>query len=189
VEPGPEAEALLDAIEARLLSLPDPQGRGRLVDAVFRGPQLYAGARAVDAPDLVVVSNSYRYMTRSGCEFGPAGVLVGPPAVRHSGNHRMDGILLAAGPGVRDGVDPGPQRLLDVAPTALALLGIEVPRGLDGRPMEALLSCGLGWTDELPERPMGPPGLGAGASAEPGAPTPDALERQLRALGYVAGPP
>jgi predicted AlkP superfamily phosphohydrolase/phosphomutase len=176
VEPGPEAEELLERIAERLRALRLPGERTPLIDAVFRGADLYEGPRAEQAPDLVVVPHDYRTMTRAGREIGPPGVLVAEPAIRHTGNHRMDGVLVAGGPGVARRPDPGLQRLIDVTPTALALLGIEVPRGLDGRPMEAVLSCDTGWTDELPWRePVGSTGVDR-----------DAVERQLKGLGYLA---
>jgi predicted AlkP superfamily phosphohydrolase/phosphomutase len=176
VEPGPEAEQLLRTITARLLAVQEPGGRRPLIQAVFRGTDLYRGGRCEVAPDLVVVPRDYRYMTRAGREIGRPGQLVAEPAVRHTGNHRMDGVLVAAGPGIGQGGRLGGQRLLDLTPTALALLGIEVPRGLDGRPMTALLGCDVGWTDELPWR-------------EPGGPEPtdvEAIEAQLEGLGYLA---
>lgn len=177
VEPGPEAEALLESMTEALGVLRTPNGEP-LVDAVLRGAELYWGERASEAPDLVVVPRDYRWMTRSGCEIGPRGQLFGEPAVRHTGNHRMDGVFAAAGPGITVGARPERLRLIDLTPTALALLGIEVPRGLDGRPMESVLDCGVGWTDELPWRE--PRADGGGAD-------PAVLEERLRALGYLAG--
>lgn len=174
VEPGPEADALLEQITERMLSL--KHGREPLIDAVFRGDELYAGPHAERGPDLVVVPHEYRWMTRSGREIGPPGVITAETAVRHTGNHRMDGVLVAGGPGIAMGAEPGTTRLLDLTPTCLALLGIEVPRRLDGRPMSEVLSCDVGWTDELPWRD--PP-------AEGGSPA-SALEDQLRGLGYLA---
>lgn len=176
VEPGPEAEALLDRITDGLLRLRAPGGREALIQAVFRGPELYRGDRCEAAPDLVVVPRDYRFMTRAGREIGPPGQLVAEPAVRHTGNHRMDGVLVAGGPGIGQVGRTDLKRLIDLTPTALALLGIEVPRGLDGRPMRRLLSCDVGWTDELPWRE--PAGAGPGDL--------DLISRQLEGLGYVA---
>lgn len=176
VEPGPEAEGLLDAITERLHQLKTPDGREPLVDAVFRGSDLYAGPEAEAAPDLVVVPRGYRWMTRAGREIGPRGVVTAEAAVRHSGNHRMDGVLVAGGPGIRQGAAPGTARLLDLTPTCLALLGVEIPRGLDGRPTSDVLSCDIGWTDELPWRDP------STQDAEPA----DAVREQLEALGYLA---
>ncbi len=175
VEPGPEADALLAQITDRLLALLEPDGRTPLIQAVFRGADLFHGPHAAEAPDLVVVPRDYRWMTRSGREIGPRGQITGEPAVRHTGNHRMNGVLVGGGPGVQQGAAPDLLRLLDLTPTALALLGIEVPRSLDGRPMTDLLSCDVGWTDDVPSQP------GAVEPADK-----DALEARLRGLGYLA---
>lgn len=175
VEPGPEAEGLLSALSDRLLELREPDGRAPLIQAVFRGADLHHGPHAAEAPDLVVVPRDYRWMTRSGREIGPRGVITAEPAVRHSGNHRMNGVLVGGGPGVRQGASPELLRLLDLCPTALALLGIEVPRSLDGEPMIDLLSCDVGWTGHSPEQP---------GWAEPAGR--EGLEAQLRGLGYLA---
>ena len=187
VEPGPEAEALLAAITQGLLALRDPRdGRTQLIDSVLRGDQLFWGAQAEQAPDLIVVPHEYRWMTRAGCEIGPPGVLVAPPAVDHTGNHRMNGIGVAGGPGIGAHEGLPIQRLLDLCPTSLALLGMEVPRGLDGRPMEALLSCEVAWTDDLPWRePWAADSDGADRTAASGS-DPRGLEEQLRGLGYLS---
>ena len=176
VEPGPEADAVLAAITERLLELRTPDGREPLFDAVFRGGELYEGPLLEDAPDLIVAPREYRWMTRSGREIGPRGQLFGPAAIGHTGNHRMNGVLVAGGPGVQPHAALPLQRLIDVTPTALALLGIEVPRALDGKPMTDLLGCDVGWTDELPWREP------TGADPE----DPDALAAQLEGLGYLA---
>ncbi len=178
VEPGPEAEAVLQQITERLLALREPGGRGKpLIAAVFRGADLYWGPLAGHAPDLVVVPRDYRWMTRSGREIGPPGVITSEPAVRHTGNHRMNGVLVAGGPGIERGVKPSLLRILDLCPTALALLGVEVPRSLDGVPMTDILSCDHGWTDELPPRPAHP-------LLDPEEDE-SSLEERLRQIGYI----
>lgn len=175
VEPGPGADALLEQISDACLNLTEPDGRTPLIQSVLRGADLFHGPHAAEAPDLVVVPREYRWMTRSGREIGPPGVITGEPAVRHTGNHRMNGVLVGGGPGIAQGADPELLRLLDLTPTALALLGIEVPRSLDGVPMADLMSCDVGWTDDAPTQP---------GISEPG--DKDALEAQLRGLGYLA---
>ena len=47
-------------------------------------------------------------------------------------NHAQDGLLIMAGPGIEPGPADG-MHLLDVAPTVLELLGIEVPGSMRGR--------------------------------------------------------
>jgi len=178
VEPGPEAEEILEEITARLLELVEPVGeRQPLISAVFRGADLYWGPMLGQAPDLVVVPRDYRWMTRSGREIGPPGVITAKPAVQHTGNHRMNGVLVAGGPGIREARHPELVRILDLCPTALALLGIEVPRSLDGVPMEELLSCDIAWTGERPVRPGIPE-----TALEKESPS---LEDRLRQIGYL----
>lgn len=179
VEPGPEADGILARIEARLREQKTPDGRKPLFDAVFRGEDLYEGPHS--PPDLVVVPREYRWMTRSGRELGQPGQIFGPAAVGHTGNHRMNGVLVAGGSGIPPQEELGLQRLIDVTPTALALLGIEVPRRLDGKPMEELLGCDVGWSDVLPWRePAGSEESGGAAEVDP-----ERLKAQLEGLGYL----
>ena len=65
--------------------------------------------------------------------------LVSPaPTIRRNGQHRDNGILFAVGPGVRPG-QPVEGRLEDIAPTVLHLLGLPVPRDMDGRVLTEML--------------------------------------------------
>jgi len=187
VEPGPDAERLLNRITERLLDLTEPGSKTPLIDAVFRGADLYDGGSAEPttsaengAPDLVVVPRDYRWMTRSGREIGAPGCVTCDPAIRHTGNHRMNGVLVAGGPGIKVGAPDELRRLIDVTPTALALLGIEVPRSLDGKPMSSLMSCENGWTDDVPQWEPLP------EASPDGSPTSDELTEQLKGLGYIA---
>ena len=61
------------------------------------------------------------------------------PAFGPTGDHRLEGILIAAGPSVRPGAEPIEASLLDVAPTVLHLLGVPVPEDIDGRILTELL--------------------------------------------------
>jgi predicted AlkP superfamily phosphohydrolase/phosphomutase len=100
-----------------------------------------------------------------------------------SGTHRDDGILIAAGPGVRAGVELQPAGLLDVAPTLLALLGVPVPEDFEGRAIRAMLvhpePAGprvASYETLIPRTAPPPPGA---------APIDEAARAKLRALGYV----
>lgn len=54
----------------------------------------------------------------------------------------MDGILIAAGPGVRRGIRLPTARAVDVYPTLCRLLGIRPARGIDGHALDAILEEG-----------------------------------------------
>lgn len=138
VEPGREAEQLKQEISRRLGELIDPDTGEQVVDAVYRREQLYSGLQVELAPDLLVVMRDYAYMTRDGFDF-VSERLMGPPmehqrsALPHSGNHRLEGIVLLAGEGVRPGAAIGQAEIVDVAPTVLQLAGLPLPADVDGQ--------------------------------------------------------
>jgi predicted AlkP superfamily phosphohydrolase/phosphomutase len=138
VEPGLEAEALRQEIMAGLLQLADLETGESIVDAVYRKEDLYSGLYLDQAPDLLIVMKEYAYMTRDSFDFNNH-QLIGPPMkynkhiLAHSGNHRLEGIVLIAGEGVKAGAEICNATITDIAPTVLYLAGSPVPKGLDGR--------------------------------------------------------
>jgi arylsulfatase A-like enzyme len=52
------------------------------------------------------------------------------------GGHHPHGIVVANGPNIAPGSVRG--GLADVAPTVLAILGVPIPEGLDGKPLDLL---------------------------------------------------
>ena len=100
-----------------------------------------------------------------------------------SGNHAPEGVLIAAGPDIRQGGAAPGATLLDLFPTILYLADLPVPRGLEGRRLDGLLDRAL-----LARRPLTltqPYGSRRAPSDGPGVPlAPDEVER-LRASGYL----
>ena len=96
-----------------------------------------------------------------------------------AGSHRRDGVLVLSGPGVVARAPLGAPAVADVGPTLLALAGLPVPEGLDGRVLsEALLSAPA----YVPGSELTGPLKSAAASAARIAD----LEEPLRRLGYLA---
>ncbi len=120
-------------------------------------------------------------------------------SVRHppftDGGHHGDGMFLAAGPNIRPGYVRG--RLEDVTPTVLALLGIPVPAGLDGRPLDLLKDveareAKVAQTAELAQAGLREPPAGvsaARAGRDPAtgytAEEEEEVRRRLEELGYL----
>ena len=61
------------------------------------------------------------------------------PAFGPTGDHRMEGVLIASGPPFLTGSVPSGATLLDIAPTILHLLGVPVPSDMDGRVLTEIL--------------------------------------------------
>ena len=117
-----EADALLAELKAGLEAIPGPDG-APLDNRAWRGDELYEVRRG-HAPDLSVYFGDlgWRAIDTLGVEALHTEVNnTGPDAA----NHAWDGIFVAAGAGIEALGRVEGARLLDVAPTIEALLGVE----------------------------------------------------------------
>jgi predicted AlkP superfamily phosphohydrolase/phosphomutase len=100
-----------------------------------------------------------------------------------SGDHRREGILVAAGGPIRRGLRVDGAGIVDVTPTVLYLLGLPVGADMDGRVIEAMFG------HPLPRPVESIPSWETGEPKKPGTPIPspidEELRQQLRALGYI----
>lgn len=136
VRSGHEAEALLAEMEQALYALSDPDTGEPIVERVDRGMELYRGPAAYLAPDLVVSWKPGYYalsrLSPDGAVFRGSLRWEGSGMI-HSAEHRPEGILLALGPGIRRRVQVMGASIVDLAPTALHLMGLPIPSCMDGR--------------------------------------------------------
>jgi predicted AlkP superfamily phosphohydrolase/phosphomutase len=135
VSPGKEYEKVRDSLANALLSLRSDCGKA-LVDRVYRKEEIYHGKLLASAPDLIPICESV------GCYFYPfldREKIVTEAESFRSGNHRLDGILMAKGPAVRKHDRLCWARLIDVAPTILYLLGLVISSDMDGTVMSQIL--------------------------------------------------
>jgi predicted AlkP superfamily phosphohydrolase/phosphomutase len=131
-----DVRALLDDLKAGLLAIPHPETGEPLVEKVLEREDLYEGPHAHLAPDLTVVLRDWRYRTIGLHDFTTNKLI--SPSFGPTGDHRMEGVLIASGAGVRQGATLQPANLLDIAPTVLHLLGVPVPGDMDGRVLSEL---------------------------------------------------
>ena len=129
--------ALLDEVKAGLMTIPHPETGEPLVEHIYERDELYHGPHAGLSPDLTVVLTDWRYRTIGLHDFTTNKVIT--PAFGPTGDHRLEGILIATGPGFQVGAEPRDAALLDIAPTVLHLLGVPVPDDMDGRVLTELL--------------------------------------------------
>jgi hypothetical protein len=133
VEPGEEAARVKADIIAGLTALPD--GGASSIKTVFDSRAIYDGPYVDQAPDLIVGYHA-GYRVSWDCASGVvAGPLFEDNVKPWSGDHCIDpslvpGVFFCSQPIARS--DPA---LIDIAPTALALFGLEVPRHMQGRPL------------------------------------------------------
>lgn len=132
VQPGADYEAVVRDIVVQLGELTDPRSGERIEVKAFRREDLYHGPFAAHGPDLNLIFDDMSYITH--ITLGAIrDEVVGPPADHESGTHRLNGMFVLWGPGIRRGESLGPAAIVDVAPTIMYLMGEAVPQEMDGR--------------------------------------------------------
>ena len=132
VEPGAEAEALKEEIVSKLNGLRDEERDVVGIREVFITARLYTGPYLGNAPDLLIGYNA-GYRTSWDCATGMVSGPVFEDNVKAwSGDHCVDPRLV---PGVffcNHKINNDDPALMDVAPSALKLFGLDVPSHMDG---------------------------------------------------------
>lgn len=146
--PPTVAGAFCDELTWDLLNIVD-EGTGRpLVRRVLRTRDLYAGEFVDDLPDVLVEWSdevpigSEKLARGAGATIRARspklGVIEGVNRYGRTGDHRPEGMFIAAGPRVRPGEIDRQVSILDFAPTFTSLLGVDWVGG-DGQPVKELL--------------------------------------------------
>src|SRR2546427_2836700 len=177
VDPA-DYERVRDDVAERLLAFADPSTGIHPVAKAQRREDLFKGPYTDLAPDLILQAAPLFSLSHAKATVAPADWL--------SGEHRIEGVLAAAGPSVEPTeFDGRPFRLVDLAPTILAALGATPSVRHSGARLPALLgSGGAGapgdsWIPDQtsPARPAKSPGLDDAEAEE--------VEEHLRGLGYL----
>ncbi len=125
-------------LAARLAAIPDENG-DPIPTAVYKPEDVYPEVNGV-APDLIVIFGDLLWRS-VGTIGGDEGVHTfendtGPD----DANHAQDGMYVVAGPGV-GATGEHDAHLLDIAPTVLDLLGLDVPAEMRGSSLVPALTA------------------------------------------------
>jgi len=127
-------ERVLSMVENGLKGLQDPDDGRPIVSNILRQQDAFQGPYASLGADLVIVMRDMSYITRQGYEFSPSHKsFVSRPNSFESGSHRIDGLLFFGGPSFHSILDIPTCSILDLAPTIMYILGLEVSNKLDGQ--------------------------------------------------------
>jgi tetratricopeptide (TPR) repeat protein len=157
---------------------------GPALDAAYREADELLGeavSRAGDAANIIVCSD---HGFRSGAN-RPASTDSRIDRGRAADWHRKYGILVLAGPAIRRGVKIEDATLIDIAPTALALLGQPVPSTLQGRALQEAFEDDFLRDNPVREGPAAETPGPATASQIAGGDRQAVLEK-LVSLGYLS---
>ena len=172
VDPN-DYERVRDELADALRGFRDPETGAAPIAHIYRKEEVLSGAFLDVAPDLLLVPAPNYSLTHARSMVEDADWL--------SGDHRLEGVIVATGPEVTPGPLQDAARLIDLGPTALAALGVPsaVPRdgnvltSLVGRDVALDVRSGAGSAEREGDRT----GLTSDEEGE--------IEEHLRGLGYV----
>jgi predicted AlkP superfamily phosphohydrolase/phosphomutase len=170
VDPG-DFEKVRDEVMDRLASFTDPKTGRKPVKAIFKREEIFKGRHADTAPDILMEPAEGYSLTHAKSAIEDADWV--------SGDHRIDGTIVAVGPQVRP-FDQTPM-LVDMAPTLLAAL--EAPASINhtGRVLHEVVGA------EAAVKAGEQIQFVEDTSAEPTVTDTEAdeMEEHLRGLGYL----
>ncbi|HJP65470.1 MAG TPA: alkaline phosphatase family protein [Actinomycetota bacterium] len=175
VDPG-DFERVRNEVAERVSEFVDPRTGERPVARVWLREEVFKGRFADNAPDLLLEPAPLYSLTHAKTVVEPADWL--------SGDHRVEGVLAAAGPGVDAAEVAGrPANLVDLAPTILAAAGAQPSVRHSGTVLTQLV--GADATLAMAAASGGQPS--ESAPVTPGLDDAEAeeVEEHLRGLGYL----
>ncbi len=137
VNPGEEYERVRDDVINSLRELKLQDGTP-LVEHIWKKEEIYRGAHLAEAPDILFLPRNLETIAFGDFEFGSNRVIEKSFGV--SSSHRMNGIFVASGDGVKNAGEFSGASLIDLAPTILHLMGLPVPTDMDGRVLTEALT-------------------------------------------------
>lgn len=179
IVPPSELSAVKDELVDRFHSLRGPDGKP-VTDNVFRGEEVFFGDAREGAPDILPVMRDHRFELDDE-------IFHRRPFTDHRhlprGVHHPDGVVVAAGPGVRTSSELR-GHVQDVTPTLLYMGGLSVPQGLDGSVLtEAFEPEHL---ENHPVQSIAPLSSKVTQESSPYSEEEEAsIEESLRGLGYL----
>jgi arylsulfatase A-like enzyme len=98
--------------------------------------------------------------------------------------HDLKGVFIASGPAFRNGGYYEGATILDIAPTALAVMGLPVAEDMDGRVLEEIIRDDHLKTHPVSSIPSYESVVGR-RRGEIGSAMDESIRDQLRSLGYI----
>ncbi|RJR45850.1 MAG: hypothetical protein C4576_11700 [Desulfobacteraceae bacterium] len=125
-----EYESILDELISRLKGITDEKGSA-LRAKLFKRHEIYSGPFSQYAPDLFVIFENNRWRCSEKVGFGN-GNLCSSTIEFLTGGYGTEGFFCIAGPGIPPKGEYAGASLLDLAPTVLDVMDLEIPGEMEG---------------------------------------------------------
>lgn len=145
VKEGAEYEEVREAVRAGLADLIDESTGARVFNRIYLREEIYSGPFVDRAPDLVFdLADGYAIHNKISVRH----LFESVPRAGVTGRHHIDGFQAWCGSGVNAQGKVEGGSIMDVAPTVLYLLGLPIPKGMDGQILSQVL--GISRLSEAP---------------------------------------
>lgn len=177
-----EYEDLRNEVIRKLKELTLPESGVPFVERAYKKEELFWGDELDSLPDIFIIPHNMEYEDVGVYEFW-SNKLFDHMAGTMSGMHRELGMFMMWGPGVKAGLEVERPHILDITPTMLYLLGLPVPRDLDGKVLTSAFedthvrSFPVDYTDVSTDK--------SNLDEEYPAEEDEAIRERLKALGYL----
>lgn len=182
VSPGEEYEQIRDRIIAELKALRFPEYSAKpLTTRIARREEVFDGPYAHFAPDILFAFDEGAVI---GDDILASPVLEKSSWFSGTGTHRLEGLLMAKGGGIRENTAIFGARIYDLAPTILHSMGLPIPTDMNGRVLTELFSPEylegrkIEYDDSVRESGRGDDAVYAQEEEE-------LIKERLRDLGYI----
>jgi len=124
---------LIDEIIEKLGGLTDPKTGKRVITNLYKGEEIYEGEYTGNAPDIIIGFNEGYRMSWQNAVGGLSLKILMDNTQEWTGDHLIDRSHV---PGViftNFGIKKENPSLMDIAPTVLSFLGLDIPEDMDGK--------------------------------------------------------
>lgn len=181
VNGGQEYENLKGEIIRRLQDFMNELTGGKSEAEIYAKEEIYSGDYFNEMPDVTFLANKDGYQAGSFVDFGSNRTTSDVTLI--TGNHDMDGILLARGESLKKGVSINEANIMDIAPTILYMMGCKIPEDMDGKVLRGIFKEAF-----VEQYPVEFSELGKGKREARSEMSPEDQKKvieRLRSLGYI----
>ncbi|MFC1969671.1 alkaline phosphatase family protein [Chloroflexota bacterium] len=143
-------DELRKEIKQKLEALADPSSGKKIIEKVYTKEEIYHGRYLAEAPDLII--DQAKGVHIAG-RITPRGIIDSPQ--RWLAENKKTGLFMAYGPNIKRGAGINNVSILDLAPTILHLMGLEIPDDMDGRVLKEIFKKGSEPAERLVRKSSG----------------------------------